>query len=226
MKPLNAVGSGRLDINAALRRLLPADVHLLYPNNLTSNVNTTTVPYTVTVRIENPSLEPILWHAKLDQVYDWVNVQHAISGTVSGAIRYGEPAHISLTITPTHLLTHTYLANLQVIGVRNDKSVVTQTAIVNLYVGITPNLYYFPLIFQKATIANSVAYTTYNWETPVTANDRTVYAMLDNNDINVTLPVTFTLHDKAYTDVRIFSDGYVVFQFNSGIIGCTLFAPR
>ncbi len=217
--PLNEdatrVGSGRLDIDAALHQLLPADLSLISPNNITRNLGAGTEPYSVTVRLDNPSLAPITWHAKLDHTYNWVSIQQAITGTITGTVRYGAPATISLAITPTTLLTGSYIANLQVIGTRADKSSVTQTIAVSLFISTKPIVYFLPIIFQGTLLVNNTAYPDYHWETPAKATDRTMYNMADSDEISVTLPTTFTLRDKAYTNLSLFSDGYVVFPGGS-----------
>ena len=205
-----------MDIHAALRALLPSSLDLLAPNSITRNLALGAAPYTVTLRIENPSLEPLTWRSELIGNANWISVQHAISGTISGTVSYGEPAHISLTITPTQLITGGYIANLQVIGTRADKSTVTQIAGISLYVGATPYLYHFPLAFQNATFANDSSVSAYHWEIPANPNTRTIHSLADNSEVNVTLPFTFTIRSKAYTDIQIFSDGYVLSGAGSG----------
>ncbi|MCX6049660.1 MAG: S8 family serine peptidase [Chloroflexi bacterium] len=221
------VGSGRLDIDTALHQLLPTMLNVLAPNNVTRNLSAGAAPYTVTVRIENPSLNAITWHAKLDQAYNWVSIQDAITGTITGTARYGEPAPISLTITPTNLFTGSYVANLQVIGTRADQSPVTQTVGVSLFVGAKPLLYFFPMIFQGVRSANSVSYNGYNWEAPAKVTDRTTYNMADSSEVDVTLPTTITLRGQAYTNVTVFSDGYVSFPGGSSTaLGANVCLPQ
>ena len=220
------VGSGLLDIHTALRALLPSSLRLLAPDNITRNLALGAAPYTVTLRIENPSLEPLTWRSTLIGNDNWVSVQHAISGTISGTVRYGEPAHIALTITPTQLITGGYITNLQVIGTRADKSTVTQTAGISLYVGVTPHLNYLPLAFQNATFTNDSSVSAYHWEIPANPNTRTIHNLPDNDKVDVTLPFTFTMRNKAYTDIQVFSDGYVVLGAGAGLTTKNICLPN
>ncbi len=221
------VGSGRLDMNAALQQLLPVTLNLLAPNNISGNLSAGTAPYTATVRVDNPSLTPIAWHAKLAQTYSWVSIQGASANTLAGSARHGDPGAISLTITPTNLITGGYVANLQVIGTRADQSTVTQTVGVSLFVDTQPVLYFFPMIFQGVKFANGASTPGYNWELPANVTDRKTYNMADSSEVSVTLPTAFTLRGKAYTDATIFSDGYVIFPgANSGTPGVNVCLPQ
>ncbi|CAN5483012.1 hypothetical protein BH10CHL1_BH10CHL1_24980 [soil metagenome] len=221
------VGSGRLDIDAALHQLLPTTLSLLAPNNITRNLSAGAAPYTITVRVDNPSLTSITWHAQLDQAYSWVSIQDAITGTITDTASYANPGSISLTITPTNLFTGSYIANLQVIGTRADRSSVTQTVGVSLFVGAKPVLYFFPMISQGVKFANGVSFEGYSWEVPTKAADRTTYNMADSSEVSVTLPTTITLRGKAYTDVNVFSDGYVTFPGgSSGVTATNVCLPQ
>ncbi|MFN8495206.1 MAG: S8 family serine peptidase [Caldilineaceae bacterium] len=220
------VGSGLLDLHAALRKLLPNTIHVSTPDNVTRNLVSGAAPYTVTIRIENPSLESMNWQAKLLGNNQWVRLTDTLSNTVSGTVLYGEPAHVSLLITPTHLITDGYVTNLQVVGTRADKSVVAQTVGISLYVGVKPYLYHFPLAFQNAAFANDSSTSTYHWEIPANSADRTTYNVVDNSEATVSLPFTFTMRSKAYTLAQIFDDGYVILGSGAGATASNACLPN
>lgn len=220
------VGSGLLDIHAALRKLLPNTLHVSAPDNVTSNLVLGAAPYTVTIRIENPSLDAMNWQAKLLGSNTWVRLTDTLSNTVSGTVLYGEPAHVSLLITPTNLITGGYVTNLQVIGTRADKSVVAQTVGISLYVGAKPYLYHFPLVFQNATFVNDSSTSNYHWEIPAKSTDRTTYNVVDNSEVTVSLPFTFTMRSKPYTSVQIFDDGYVLLGSGLGATSSNACLPN
>jgi subtilisin family serine protease len=201
------VGSGRLDIYAALRALLPNDLQPLAAN-ITEKVAVGSAPYTVTVRLENPSLQAVAWSATLLNGGNWLRAVNSANNPLSGSARYGEPAHVSLVISPTNLSPGLYAASLQVTATP-ARGEIKQTIGIQLTVDEAGHVYYLPNITGGSGIVS--APTTYHWETPITETERTVIGMRDESDVSVSLPFTFTLRNRGYRDLRIYSDGFVVF---------------
>ena len=222
------VGSGRLDVHAALRQITSSDLQLAQWPMLNQQLRLGSMPYTVTVRLDNPSLEPIAWQTTLTNKPTWLTLQNAMSSTITsttastvtyslaGTTRYGAPDRISLTISPTHLITGSYVVDLPVVGTRTDNTIIRQSLRVVVFIETQPHFYYFPLVLSQGKLESSVASAIgYQWETPADSGDRTTYGVGDDSDVGVTLPLTFTLRGKAYTDMRIFADGYVAFPGTS-----------
>jgi len=214
----NFVGSGRLDIHAALRAGLPADLQVLYEEDISRQIALGAAPYTVTVRVDNPSLEAITWQATLEGASTWLTMRNpapasAISSAatvISGTSKYGDPGHVSLTISPTHLITDSYVAALTIVGAKADGSIISQTVGIGVLVETQLIRYYLPVMLgSKGSIASTT--TAYEWEQPANLDSRTTYSLSDESDIDITLPITFTLRERDYTSARIFSNGYVDF---------------
>jgi hypothetical protein len=115
-----------------------------------------------------------------------------------------------LTITPTHLITGSYVATLRVDQI--NASTVQASSFVDINLSIGPQLansLFFPILIQGTP--KLVTSTEFQWETPTNAQDRTTYGMTDNANLAITLPFTFTLRNRAYTTARISSEGFVSF---------------
>lgn len=207
------VGSGRLDIHTALRTVLGGKL-TVSTKSFFHRMPLAAAPYTVTLRLDNASLQPLNWRATLLNGQEWVRINHTTPLTnttlLSGAVSYGEPSSVSLTITPTHLVTGTYVATLRVDQLNADNTVLATFVDINLLVGIQqPYALFFPLARQG--IPQPITTPTFQWEVPTKAEDRTTYGMTDNTNIGITLPFTFTMRNQAYTSARISSEGFVSF---------------
>lgn len=215
--PLNEsatmVGSGRLDIHTALRTVLGGKLTVSNKSFL-DRVPLAAAPYTVTLRLDNVSLQPLQWRATLLNSQEWVRINQTtpITNTtvLSGAVSYGDPSYVSLTITPTQLVTGSYAATLRVDQLNTDNSLLSTFVDINLLVGIQqPYALFFPLARQG--VAQPITTPSFQWEGPARAEERTTYGMTDNTNIGITLPFTFTLRHQAYTSARISSEGFITF---------------
>lgn len=207
------VGSGRLDIHTALRTALTGRLEL----STTSFFKRTTVataPYSVTLRLDNPSLQPVQWRTTLLNSQEWVRINNTTPTTnttvLSGDVVYGKPSYLSLTVTPTHLITGSYVATLRVDQINGGTVAASTFVDVNLSIGPQPaHFFYFPLLIQGTP--KLITTTAFRWELPATEQARTTHGMTDNANVAITLPFTFTLRNRAYTSARIFSEGFVNF---------------
>lgn len=215
--PLNEsatmVGSGRLDIHTALRTVLGGKL-TVSNKSFFDRVPLAAAPYTVTLRLDNVSLQPLKWRATLLNSQEWVRINQTTPVTnttvLSGAVSYGDPSYVSLTITPTQLVTGSYAATLRVDQLNTDNSLLSTFVDINLLVGIQqPYALFFPLARQGVPIP--ITTPSFQWEVPARAEDRTTYGMTDNTNIGITLPFTFTLRHQAYTSARISSEGFITF---------------
>jgi len=209
-EPSNFVGSGRLDLQSALRKIMP--LALQFSNtNFAREVVTGTAPYTVTMRLDNLSASSLAWRADLIDGEEFIEFHNAISNTVSGAVAYGEPVYLSLTISPTNLLIGGHAGTLQVIELLPDSTRRTHFVDLSVLVRQSEDLssYYFPLIFNNQL--TGIVSSAYQWERPVEQDDRVVHFLLDSSNILLTLPFTFTMRSQTYMDARLYSDGFLRF---------------
>lgn len=224
--PLNEgatlVGSGRLDIHTALRTVLGSKLQVS-ANTFVNRVAFGAAPYTVTLRLDNRSLQPLTWQATLLNSKEWARINHTTPATntttLSGTVVYAEPSYLSFTITPTQLITGSYVATVRVDHLKPDNSAVSSFVDINLLIGTNQTNYlFFPIAVQGQSVP--VNTPSFQWELPVKATDRTVHGMTDNSNIGISLPFTFTLRNRSYTSARISSEGFV--NFPDAAISATL----
>ncbi len=210
------VGSGRLDIHTALRTLLPGRLEFS-TKSFFKRTTPATAPYTAALRLDNPSLQSMQWRATLLNSQEWVRINNTTPATnttvLSGNVVYGQPSYVSLTITPTHLITGSYVATLRIDQLNAGAVQASNFVDINLAIGPQPaHFFFFPLLIQGTP--KLVTTTSFQWETPASPQDRTTYGMTDNANLAITLPFTFTLRNRAYTTARISSEGFVSFPDN------------
>ncbi len=209
-QPANFVGRGRLDLHAALRAILPP-VLQRSSTNFVRELVPGAPPYTVTLRLDNPSHTGLDWQAELIAGNNFIDFHHAISDTLAGTVAYGDPAYLSLTISPTNLLTGSHAATLRLIERLPDAT--RRTHLIDLGVFVrtsTPVLqYYLPLMLNGTPSA--VPATGYYWESPVDPDERMVHRLFDESNILLSLPFTFTLGKRDYVDARLYADGFLRF---------------
>ncbi|MEZ4734871.1 MAG: S8 family serine peptidase [Caldilineaceae bacterium] len=203
------VGSGRLDLHTALRTALNGKLQLA-TTTFVNRVAFGAAPYQVVLRLDNPSLQPLTWRATLLNSQEWVQINGATGTVLTDTVVYGAPAYLSLTVTPTQLITGSYAATVRVDQVNANDSAVSTFVDINLLIGTNQtNYFYFPLVVQGQSVP--VTTPSFQWEMPLQVEDRSVHGMTDNSSIGFTLPFTFTLRNKAYTSARIFSEGFISF---------------
>lgn len=211
------VGSGRLDIHTALRTILPGRLELS-TQSFFKRTTPATAPYNAVLRLDNPSLQPLRWRATLLNSQEWVRINHTTpvtnTTTLSGSVIYGKPSTVSLTITPTHLINGSYVATLRIDQINNGNVQASNFVDINLAIGPQPaHFLFFPVLVQGTL--RPMTTTSFQWETPATAQDRIPYEMTDSSTIGITLPFTFTLRNRSYTTARISSEGFVSFPDNA-----------
>lgn len=213
--PLNEsatmVGSGRLDIHTALRTLVAGKL-TVSSKSFFNRIPLAAAPYTLTLRLDNTSLQPLKWRATLLNSQEWVRINETTPVTnttvLSGAVSYGDPSYVSVTITPTQLVTGTYAATLRVDQLNTGNSLVSTFVDINLLVGIQqPYAIFLPLARQG--VLQPITTPSFQWEVPTQAEDRTIHGMTDNANVGISLPFTFTLRHQAYTSARISSEGFI-----------------
>lgn len=211
------VGSGRLDVHTALRTVLPGRLELS-TKSFFKRTTPATAPYNATLRLDNPSLQPVQWRATLLNSQEWVRINNTTPTTnttvLSGSVTYGQPSYLSLTITPTNLITGSYVATLRIDQLNAGAVQASSFVDINLAIGPQPaHFIFFPFLIQGTP--KLITTTDFQWETPANAQDRTTYGMADSANVAITLPFTFTLRNRSYTTARISSEGFVSFPDNA-----------
>jgi len=200
--PATDVGAGRLDVQAAVRQALLSD---LQPSRsqISELALAASQPYSETLSLSNPSGEPIFWQASVISGNDWLALQPAArTPSAGGSIRYGEPAQLSLIISPTLLLANDYAGAVRVTGNRTNGSQVSLTIPVALYVRSALHTSYLSLAEQSTA--------SFNWQTP-DAKGKQPWQLTDDSSIGLLLPFTFTLESQTVTTVRLYADGFLTF---------------
>ncbi len=214
--PATDVGAGRLDVQAALRLALLSDIQPS-ATQLSALVIEGTQPFSQTISLRNPSGDFIFWQASVTSGGEWLAVQPSPSSQrASNTIRFGEPAHLSMTISPTQLAVGDHTGTVRMVGTRTNNSQIIQSIPVDLrirsglyqtFLGLTGRST-MPLAWQAAD-----------------ANGKKSIQLTDSQSVGLLLPFTFTLESQAVTTVRLYADGLMTFPASDSVeplpIGCT-----
>lgn len=210
-EPVNYVGRGRLDLQAAARRIISPELQFSR-TTFARDVFSGTLPYTVTLRLDNPSSTSIDWRTELVAGEQFVTFHDGISNTLTSTVAYGDPVYLTLTISPTHLISGSHAAALKFTELLPDGT--ERPTFVDLSVLVWPgqNLrkVYFPTVIKN--ISASTTESPNRWEFPATSADRKTHLLLDNSNIQLSLPFTFTLRNQSYLDARLYADGFLRFS--------------
>lgn len=197
------IGEGRLDVARAAHYAAEPTV-LLSLTRVDAAARQGDAPIEIPLRLENPSLEPVTWLITPTVTNNWFGV----AGDATGSVRYDEPVETSLVLTPANLGVGNHLGQYWVTTRTRSGATFNQPIYVDLTVygqTIRPQLF-TPLMAQ--------AYQAGAWEQPgFTA--RTAYSLGSNGSLAVTLPFTFTIGARNYTDLSIGADGVVALPATS-----------
>ncbi|RME63803.1 MAG: hypothetical protein D6790_04160, partial [Caldilineae bacterium] len=212
--PAQEVGAGRLDVYAAVRRALVSDLRL--SRSQVSHLLATHSPVlTESVTLSNPSSEPLTWEATPSGGTGWLALQGEGGQNPGGSIRYGQPAQLTFTISPTHLAAGNYHGDIAITGRRANSSSVVLKLPVTVQVRTALNQVYLP----RAAV-NSIEEP---WQTPDGDGSQNV-RLTDASSIGLALPFTFTLEGQAITTVRLYADGFATLPATESVdsqpVGC------
>jgi subtilisin family serine protease len=206
---VNEIGSGRLDAQAAVRKLVNSDVNLSN-RTLLYQANPSGPPFSTTVRLDNPSGTVIDWETGLIGQPDWVHLVGANSnGVVSGQASYGKPSHLTLVMEPGSQAASSSSVTMQVVGTRSDTTQVIRQLAIDLVIGTLTPRNYLPLVVQNSS--GTIPPPPSGWEVPLHPDDRTGVTLVDESEAQVTLPFTFTLQRLSYTEVLVDANGFISF---------------
>ena len=212
--PAESQGAGLLNAEGIVRSFLPSSL-VATPVGFGNTVAPGAAPYTTTIVLSNPSLDPLDVTAVAVGGGDWLTITNSTSLTVTGSIRFGEPLALSAVISPTYLAPGTYSAHLQLKGIRTDGTEVADSLTLFVAVGVARPSIYMPLVLQSSPLTQTVSTTpNFTWETPISP---TVYSLGASGSVTVPLPFTFPLTGPkgtealTYDRARIYADGFVTF---------------
>lgn len=213
----NEVGSGRLDLHAAVRKLTRADLQLSFTGFATV-APPGAPPYTATLRLDNASGQTIDWTAGVIGSHSWMQLMDVDSGGLArGFAEYGKPGYLTFRIAPTNTVTGMYNATTQIVATRTDTSQVVQNFIVELLVAsMTPQVH-LNMVMQP--LGGTIPPAPIMWELPLSSGGRTVLSPNLDDAVTVSLPFTFTLGNSNYVDVHVNADGFVAFDAADGAGG-------
>ena len=232
------LGAGLLDVHRAARMALRSNLNILETEKLSLSARTDTLPYSTTLTLQNESLQKLDWQATYDASQDWLQIQDAVIqtntwitdaeipagkvdqteiitsviGNLGGNnVSYGQPDRLTLVVSPTDLTPGKYSVPLNFSVQRPDTTHYTET--LNLDLTVTSNAelkhhFYLPIIAANHPLAEVLPASYYRWEAPV-HSEKIPQAMIDDNNISVSLPITYNgIHKK----VQIYSDGFIIFS--------------
>ena len=205
------VGAGKLDVLAALRTQLP-NALVVSPASTVRTVLNTADPFTVTVRVDNPSLKPIAWTGALESSLlaaeggaitptTWITLTSGVSNTQSATTAFGAPDFLSLLIAPTTVMSGMYEASL-VFTATTSLGPVTQRTGVLLTVtedpDVTPAMRfaYLPMVMGQGVESANVPFT---WAEPAIPGDRVMIPLTDTSAYTLSqLPVAITIGSQHH----------------------------
>ena len=211
--PATEQGAGLLNAERAVRRVTTSNL-VVTLTGASQAVAYGSSPYTATIVLSNPSLEPLAVSGTVTGS-NWLAVGGLSGPAFSGVVRYGQPLAVPVVISPTNLLTGTYTGAVPLTATRSDGSTIRSTPVIFLSVGTAlPAPLYLPLIMVQTAPSASGSTVAFSWETPISP---TVYALTGTDSVAVALPFAFPFSGPAgagavvYTQARIHADGFVSF---------------
>lgn len=216
------VGAGKVDALAALRSQLPSDLTLT-PAAKVAEVVSGGAPFTLTVRVDNPSLDNIDWTATLSTTikasasitgFAAITLTSGAAGEQGGFLVVGQPAFLTLRIDAAEAGPGLYTSGVTVLGTRTDGSTVTRTfplEVVVRPIEFLPRVWAPMLALNSSLRGNAVPTSQpYTWLSPPNPEDRAILTMTDESSATVTLPFPVTLGQATHNSLRVYSDGFVV----------------
>ena len=202
------VGHGRLDVQAAMLTLLTPKI-TPYPRYIQESVPAGAQPFSLTVTLENPSLDALSFTASLSDDADWVRFVDTAVYPVADDIHYGAPGYLVLEITPTELVTGTYSAHLTVTATDATGAFAGAVDVpITLLVGRSLYIRYLPFVGNLIGNSTPIVSRAFRWEAP-NEDGRVVRTLTDGSNVGVPLPFPFTMGATEYTDLRLYSDGFI-----------------
>ena len=212
------VGAGLLDAEAAVRKLVASELRLSQPSfNQTASVGST--PFTTTLVLTNPSLDPLTVSGALKGSGGWLAGASFGGDNFVTSIRYGHPAYLSLRLDPTGLVTGTYTGEIVLDAQRSDGTHSAVSVPIVLYVGSLNRVLHLPLLQNGAT--GGASPSRFVWET---GSNEVGYVLGDTGRAEVQLPFSFpaagpdVASGHTYARAIIAADGYVLFPDSPGSV--------
>lgn len=211
-QPANYVGTGIVDASVALRKLISAKLQMS-PSSFRYEVAAGASAFTVGLRLDTLNSDATTWMGTITNSSNWITINGANHGIVSGSTRYGESSFMTFVISPAALAAGFYEDSLTIVATLPDSQQQTLHIPISLAVGTHYSTQFLPLVANQGSSPSSpqTASVPYHWETPASANDRSSYTLFDATNVGASLPTgfSFPLDGSSYKDFRIYSDGFV-----------------
>lgn len=204
-------GAGLLDMEAAVRRLLPASATAT-PAAIETTLSYGAAPFTRTVIVENPATMPVTVTATTTPTA-WLRVVNLAGASVVTVLKHGSPLYLTFAISPTNLITGVYSSAVTLDLQFADGSHRSTAVPVTVSIGdwITDQLY-LPMV-TGGSGALPPTPPPFEWETPTTAT--TALAIASGGYVTVSLPFNFPFSGSdiastlRYTRVHVYEDGFL-----------------
>ncbi len=210
--PTTQAGAGLLDAEAALRRVVRSSLDVR-PALAGASVAPGAAPFTTTVAINSPSLDPMSVVGGMASA-DWFEVVNVTGPAFTSTLSSGAPLYLTMAISPTNLVTGTYTSTVALTGTRTDLSKVEVGVPIFVTVGEFAKTLFLPSIVNGNLVHSSAVFAPYEWETPV---DPVTYTLASGDWVTVTLPFVFPLTGpdssatSYFSDAALYANGFVAF---------------
>jgi hypothetical protein len=200
------IGRGRMDAAQAVR--LTIEPRLILPEMpVVATARTGESAFAVTLPLENPSLQPLTLQVTPTITTTWYTLAQPVQGETS----YGNPLDVQLVISPSAVSHGIYETTLRVTATDSGGGASIYFVDVRLKV--------FPAVVGQSRmylIWIGAPAGGFQWVMPSSLG-RTNFAIGDDSSIVVDLPFTMTVNGQAYTDLRVYADGFVVGPGNASL---------
>lgn len=122
------VGSGLLNADDATRLTVTSELQVAASANIRV-IEEGAEPYSVTLSIQNPSLDVVQWEANW-QEQSWLTV----TTVVSGSVQFGIANTLAFSVTPTALEPQFYNTIVTLTGIRGDGTKIIERVAINVVV--------------------------------------------------------------------------------------------
>ncbi len=207
-------GAGLLDAERLVRSLVRSGLQAT-PDGISHFVAPGSAPFTTTIVLSNPSLDPLSLSGTVIGAGSWFTVTNTAGITFSGSLRHGQPLALTVAVSPTALTPGVYSGQIKLNATRSDGSTFVKTLVVFANVGETRAPLYLPFVLVDAAPQQSAAPAPgFTWETPISP---TLYALSDTLSVEVPLPFDFpfagspTAPPRVYSSTRLYADGFIAF---------------
>ncbi len=212
------VGAGRVNAHLAVRRALSPSFRDSQAEWMQAALQGAE-PYSITMTLQNPSLQPLSYQATIPRSTSWLRFANG-SATANGSVRFGQSAHLALTVDPSGLRDGAYSTTVQVVGTAPNNSRVTWSKGFTLRVGHLGQLY-LPQVHLSVTpvTTQAVQPVAFRWETPAVGARQVLTLTADGSQLVALHSFGFPLQQDTHWDIRVHANGGVSMPGSNNTLG-------